>query len=337
MSMSSSISSSDLLSQWSRWLVIFACTIAFGTSLLFVFVIMVDPYDSGRFGFLGIEGVNDWNQRTASASRARDPRFDSAVIGNSHGQILNPAELSRLTGAHFVQLTVPGTASREQLAILDFFMRHHQRVDGLVIITDEVWCTHDPALPPAASFPFWLYGDSKLNYASRLLSWRALDHSFQRIMIGLGLRNRSDPDGFSNYEEPKIQDRHPDTVEQNYHPSSAGTVSDFFPAIKLLDGAIRGLPASVAIVLVVPPTLYTAIPRLGSVEAAEQQVCNAALKGLVAGRPNSNFIDYRIDSALTRDRLNFVDVSHYRAKVARKMEEGIAASIRSGEAARIDF
>jgi hypothetical protein len=337
MSMSSSISSSDPMSQWSRWLAIFGCTIAFGTSLLFVFMIVVDPYDSGQFGFLGIQGVNDWNQRTASASRARDPRFDSAVIGNSHGQILNPAELSRLTGAHFVQLTVPGTASREQLAILDFFVRHHQRVEGVVIVTDEVWCTHDPALPPAASFPFWLYGDSAFNYASRLLSWRALGHSFQRVMIALGLRNRSDPDGFSNYEELKIQDRHPDAVEQKYQPSSASAVSDFFPAIRLLDGVIKGLPATVPIVLVVPPTIYTAIPPVGSLEAAEQHLCDAALKELVAGRPNSNFINYHIDSALTRDRLNFVDVSHYRAKVARKMEEGIAASIRSGEAARIDF
>jgi hypothetical protein len=337
MSMSSSISSSDPVSQWSRWLVSFLCTIAFGTSLLFAFVIVVDPYDSGRLGFVGIDGVNDWNQRTASASRARDPRFDSAVIGNSHGQILNPAELSRMTGARFVQLTVPGTASREQLAILDFFMRHHQRVDGLVIITDEVWCTHDPALPLAAPFPFWIYGDSTLDYVSRLLSWRALGHSFQRVMIDLGLRNRSDPDGFSNYEELKIQDRHPDAVEQNYQPSPAGSVSDFFPAIRLLDSVIRRLPASVPVVLVVPPTFYTAIPRPGSTEAAEQDTCDAALRGLVAGRPNSNFINYRIDYALTRDRANFVDVSHYRAKVARKMEEGIAASIRSGEAAKIDF
>jgi hypothetical protein len=337
--MNSSISSSDHLSQWNRWLVILACTIAVGTSLLFVLMIMVDPYDSGRFGFLGIEGINDWNQRTANASRARDPRFDSAVIGNSHGQIISPAALSRSTGAHFVQLTVPATSSREQLAILDFFLRHHPRVEGLVIITDEVWCTHDPALPPAASFPFWLYGDSTLDYASRLLSWRAIGHSFQRIMIGLGLRHRSDPDGFSDYEESKIRDRHPDDVEQNLPSSSAGTgiASNFFPAVRLLERVISRLPASVPIVLVIPPTFYTAIPQPGSIEAAERNGCNTALKSVVAGRLNSNFINYSVDNALTRDRMNFVDVSHYRAKVARKMEEGIAASIRSGEAARIDF
>ena len=42
--------------------------------------------------------------RTATASRARDPQFDSAIIGNSTAQLLNPAELSRSTGLRFVQL-----------------------------------------------------------------------------------------------------------------------------------------------------------------------------------------------------------------------------------------
>jgi hypothetical protein len=40
---------------------------------------------------------------------------------------------------------------------------------------------------------------------------------------------------------------------------------------------------------------------------------------------------------MTRDPTNFVDHIHYRAKIARKMEEGIVASIRLGEAAKIDF
>ena len=84
-------------------------------------MLAVDPYDSGRFGILGITGVVDESPRTANASRARDPQFDSAVFGNSTGQLLKPSELSQLTGSSFVQLTVPGTGPREQLAIMDFF------------------------------------------------------------------------------------------------------------------------------------------------------------------------------------------------------------------------
>jgi hypothetical protein len=57
----------------------------------------------------------------------------------------------------------------------------------------------------------------------------------------------------------------------------------------------------------------------------------------VAGRPHSNFIDYRIDNALTRDPANFADLIHYRAKIARKINQGVIASILQGSAARIDF
>ena len=54
-------------------------------------------------------------------------------------------------------------------------------------------------------------------------------------------------------------------------------------------------------------------------------------------RPRSNLIDYRVDNALTRERANFMDVGHYRAIIARRMEQGIAESIKSGDKAKIEF
>src|SRR5437764_15306817 len=112
--MSSSISSSDALradadaAAWGRWLAAFLGALALGAAAIFALVLAVDPYDSGRFGLLGIEGVYDESPRTANASRARDPQFDSAVFGNSTGQLLKPSEPSRLTGARFVPLAVSG-------------------------------------------------------------------------------------------------------------------------------------------------------------------------------------------------------------------------------------
>jgi hypothetical protein len=40
---------------------------------------------------------------------------------------------------------------------------------------------------------------------------------------------------------------------------------------------------------------------------------------------------------LTRDPANFMDFGHYRANIARRMELGIAESIRLGDKAVIDF
>jgi hypothetical protein len=79
------------------------------------------------------------------------------------------------------------------------------------------------------------------------------------------------------------------------------------------------------------------VPQPGTVAAEEREACNRALQQLVAGRPHSNFVNYRVDNALTRDRANWVDFIHYRPLIAAKILDGIAASIRLGEAAKIDF
>jgi len=120
-------------------------------------------------------------------------------------------------------------------------------------------------------------------------------------------------------------------------PPFAGKVSDVFPFQSLLGDLIRKLPADVPVVLLVPPTFYTIVPPPGSLAAVEHEACAAAFRRLVVSRPHSNFINYRVDNALTRDPANFADLIHYRAKIARKMEQGIADSIRLGEAAKIDF
>jgi hypothetical protein len=336
--MNSSISSSDNPSEWGRCLATFLGVVVLGACLIFAFMIVVDPYDSGRFGLLGIEGVDDRTAATANASRARDPHFDSAIIGNSTGQRLSPAELSDATGLHFVQLVAPGADPRGQLAILDFFLRHHQRVGAVVIVADTLWCRHDPLPQPENPFPFWLYGESTLAYAGRLFSWRALDHAFQRTAIGLGSRKRYDSDGSFNYEDHFPPGKHPVVAsQQNAAPAFTGTIDNPFPVAAMLAAVIKKLAADVSVVVLMPPTFYTSIPPAGSRGAAEQQACKAAFKPIVAGRPHSNFIDYRVDNALTRDPLNFVDLIHYRVKIAQKIQEGIAASIRSGEAAQIDF
>jgi hypothetical protein len=338
--MSSSISSSDAAnaSGWGRCLKACLGVLGITAALFLALMVLVDPYDSGRFGLLGIAGVDDKLPYTANASRARDPQFDAAIIGNSTGQLLKPAELSQSTAAHFVQLVAPGADPRGQLAILDFFIRHHHRVGALVVVIDDLWCVPGITLPAQETFPFWLYGDSTLAYAGHLFSWRSLDRAVQRITIGLGSRQRMEPDGFWSYEEvwPPGEKR-PPLGPQPSSPPFNGTASDTFPYRDMLDRAVRKLPPDVPVVLLVPPTFYTIIPQPGSQAAAERTACNAAFRSIVAGRPHSNLLDYRIDNALTRDPQNFADLIHYREKIARKLDRGIAESMRLGDAARIDF
>jgi hypothetical protein len=336
--MSSSISSSESTAEWGRWLGVFLAALALGAALVFAFTITIDPYDSGRFGFLGIAGVSDINPNTANASRARDPQFDSAIIGDSTAQRLKPSELSSMTGARFVQLTVPGTGPREQLAILDFFQRHHARIGAVIIAADDVWCTRDAALPPPHPFPFWLYGESKLDYAARLFSARSLGRAWRRVLIGLGLRERSRADGYWDYEATGPGDFQPEAAPAAEPVAPfAGTASEFFPAVARLKDAIGKLPAGVPVVLFAPPVFHTHIARAGSTAGAQDDACKKALKDAVDGRAKGAFIDYRVDDALTRDPANFTDYIHTSAKAARRMEREIAARVGVADKASSGF
>jgi len=305
-------------------------------ALVFALILVVDPYDSG-FGLFGIKGVDDASPRTANASRARDPQFDSAVIGNSTGQLIKPSELSRLTGVRFVQLTTPGTGPREQLAIMNYFVRHHPRIGALVITADAGWCLRDPALPLHHPFPFWLYGESRFDYVTHMFSSRALRHAGRRLMILAGRRQPSAADGYWDYEKEGAGEFAPVIAPRDDGRPAPAQVSEDFPGVALLDAAIRKLPAGVPVVLFVPPAFHTTIPRPGTLAAAEEAACKTALQKIVAGRPRSNFIDYRVDNALTRERANFMDFGHYRAIIARRVEQGIADSIKLGDKAKFEF
>src|SRR5262249_35703706 len=76
--------SEQMASAWRRCLVRFlaACGAVLGLTL--AVVILIDPYDSGRFPSLGIAGVSDNNQRTAYVSLGRSGKFDAAIVSDSH-------------------------------------------------------------------------------------------------------------------------------------------------------------------------------------------------------------------------------------------------------------
>lgn len=335
--MSSSISSSDAPApEWGRWLAVFLGVLVAAGGLVFAFLIAIDPYDSGRYVPSFIAGVSDDSPRTANASRGRDQNFDSAIIGNSSGQALRPATLSQLTGLRFVQLTVPGTGPREQLALLRWFMRHHPRIGALTFVTDSTWCTGNPALPLTHPFPFWLYSDSHFEYLSHLFSSRALGRSIRRIRLARGTRARSAPDGYWDYEVLGHTDFRADALIPDDFGVARGETWPGFPAIDLLRSFIAGI-GDTPVVIVMPPLMAANLPQPGTPGAARLQACKAALAQLVAGRPRSNFLDFRIDDPATRQPANFMDSMHYRAPVARAIEQRIAESLRLGNAVPAKF
>lgn len=336
--MSSSTSGSDADPGWGRSLKACLGTLIGAALLVLALMVLVDPYDSGKLGLLGIDGVDNRLTQITAASRARDPNFNAAILGNSTAQMIEPAELSRATGLRFVQLYVTGAIPRQQLAVLDFFLRHHKEVGALVIAADPGWCVHARPKEEGVPFPYWLYDNSVVTYAVRLISWQAIEQAFQRLSIGLGRRQRMNPDGFVSYEDIWPPGQFNEVGwPRDPAPAASSGMRATFPEIAALDDIVRKLPANVPVVIFVPPTFAATVPKPGTETALERGACDAALKNVVAGRARSNFISYRVDNELTRARDNFADFIHYRSKLARPIEQGIVASLRDGAKARIDF
>jgi hypothetical protein len=313
---------------WRGFVVRFVAVFFAALAVVLAFIVLVDPYDVGRFPTLGISGISDDNQRTENVSLGRSKKFNAAIFGNSHGQLLDPERLSQATGLSFVQLAIPGANAPEQIAMIHWFVRHHARIGALVIAADERWCGTDPQ--PWKWFPFWLYGDSDVQYLVNSLNSRSAGAGIRRIKNAFGLVNASNPRGYDDYEIGIAKDYRFDFPLPSAKP--APTASEIaavelgnrpFPAIDRLAAEIAAAPADTPLVILFPPQYYATLPD-EAYAAAVLKECKARFARLATGAPRRGFLDFFVDSPITRDSDNFNDIEHYRAPVARRIEQEIA-------------
>jgi hypothetical protein len=212
---------------WRRCAIAFLAVFFGGIGSIYAFLLVVDPYDTGRFPTPLPPGVVDTGQRTANASRGRDPRFNATVFSNSRGQMLDPAKLSDMTGLSFVQLTTPGSGPKEHMTMMRYFVRHHPDAEAFALNVDERWCGHDPSLPVIFPFPFWLYrGD--LEYLAHPLSTRIFATAQNRIKLAMGWVTPSDPRGYTDYETGRVWNFHPAIAADPGAPVQARPANTYF-------------------------------------------------------------------------------------------------------------
>jgi hypothetical protein len=307
------------------------CAIAFvtvffgGIGLIYAFLLVVDPWDTGRFPTPMPPGVSDIERRTATASRGRDPRFDSAIFGNSRTYSIDPEKLSMATGYEFVSLGTSDAGPREELLVTRYFLQFHPNPKAIVFSTDERWCGHDPSVPMLNLFPFWLYRGN-LEYLANLLSTRTIRAAQFRIKMVMGQLTQTDPRGYLDYEVGRTWSFHPPAAPAVAPPASEPVQANAsFPGIELFDGLLAELPRETRFILLMPPLYHTALPRPGSQEAADLLACKAALAHRL-GRQGVAFLDYQLDDPISHDPRNFMDMKHYRNNVARIIEDGIISA-----------
>jgi hypothetical protein len=220
------------------------------------------------------------------------------------------------------------------MTMMRYFVAHHPRIEAMVLNVDERWCDHDPSLPVAFPFPFWLYrGD--LEYLAHLLSTRAITFAQNRIKLTMGFVSPTDPRGYMDYETGRVRNFHPAIAADTGAVVPAKPANTYFPALEELDAVLAELPPQIAFVIVMPPVYQAMLPRPSTQLAADLPACKAALAHRIVDRPRSGFLDYLVDGPISRDPDNFMDQVHYRMNIARLIEAHVAAVLGVGANAGI--
>ena len=300
-----------------------ACGLALAVWSCFI---ALDPYDRG-FGLISRPGTLETGPRSAHVSRARDPRFNAAIIGNSHTQLLSPARLDRAADLQFVQLSVPGTGPREQAAMLDWLLSRNLAVKAVVLGVDAEWCQPDPAFPLLNPFPFWLYSPRLSSYLSGVFRFDAIDASLKRLGYLLGRAKPLPADGYWDYVQR--WPGKPGAFAAN--PKLAGVEIQFGadgkqPGGDKLASTLAVLPPDTLAIVLIPPVWSQAMPKTGSANARAERSCASALQKAALARPKTVFLDWRRDHQALRDPASFWDTTHYGHPVAELIEREIAAA-----------
>lgn len=316
-----------------RFLWTFAAALATGAAVVVALLVLLDPYDTGRWTPLRKPGVTMREPRFADVSRGRDPSFDAAIVGNSHVEELEPAALSAASGLHFVSLAVPGSGPREQLAVLDWFVRQRPAPPAaLVVGIDDSWCTGDPALSNDRPFPFWLYAQTGSDYLRGLVRLQSLADAFSRLAYLVGLRRRATPDGFLDYEPIYVKGGFAEPARRSARlaqplDTTVPNPSGRFPAAERLAATLTRLSDPTAVLLLRPPAFVTALPPAGTAAAATDAACRAAFAGVAAQRARTVLVDWRTDRPENRRPENYFEHTHYGRAVARLVESDIVATL----------
>ena len=324
---------------WWRFTLIFSVA-SFGfLAGLIALMFLVDPFDTGRSPLRLKEGVPQQGPRTANVSRGRDPTFNSAIIGNSRVQMIDPAALTEQIGIPFVALVVQGGLPKELLTTWDWFMAHRRAPPKVMVLgIDGVWCSDDLSkqLNP---FPYWLYSRSAIEYLQGLFRSSSLSGLRNYFSYLIGHRPQARPDGFWDYETvygvgTPQQLAHMRAELDKPQGTADVNLGSRFPAADAIAARLAALPPETIVVLVRPPVYITGLPEPGSRAAEAEQVCLDVFTKLAAKRPNTRIIDWRLDRPENRDPGHFFDHTHYRKILAKRIEAEIAAAVEDTRAAK---
>lgn len=320
-------------------------------AVLYLAILLIDPYDVVVFSPKIDRGVTASNQRFAWPAMARSQAYDSAIIGTSTTRLLKPAQLNRTIGGSFVNLSFNSGTAWEQSQILKLFARNHPHAKTVIFGIDSTWCHAGRPAPRLTGRPFpeWMYDDNPWNDLLNLLNLKTIEEAGKQIGHLTGLRpSPRKLGGYHDFLPPRAQydlkrarghiygaqgPRAPKPQDPPYEATSAERQVWRYPSHAHMAEMFAELPPKTLKIMLFVPIHRNAQPRPGSKAAAQLDECKRRLAAIAGQHANAHVLDFMIDSRITRTDTNYWDALHYGHEIAAELGRLIPQAVRTGAGA----
>lgn len=334
--MSSSISSSD---PWRRFFRLLAGGAAIAASIVYAFVVLVDPFDTLPLSPPADRPPVASNQRFSYPTLARAQRFDSAVFGTSSSRLIRPEVLNPLFGARFANLAMNDATVYEQSRLFQVFAKAHPAAKMMALGLDYRWCVTGPDYQRLTfrTFPEWLYQDNRWRGYREIFNLYAIQSAGQLFGIMIGIKQPDQGrDGYTSFVPP---DSTYDAARALTHLASEGPAipvgarsgepsSWEYPAMPALRDMLTTLPLTSRKILFFIPYNRRLLPEPGSAGAKVWDECRRRVVAEAAAVPNTLVVDFMRIGPISSADENYWDGIHYRTGIADRLARDLAAAGR---------
>ena len=323
---------------WAVYIKLLAGTAVGLLVLAGVFIFIMNPYmNLPGAPELGQAPVSQ-NQRFAYPAIARDPNFDSIVVGTSTGRLLDPTLLGKKLGGTWANLSMNSATAYEQMKILDLFSRNRAKVRYVLMVLDATWCSRNSKDEKYTFrlFPEWMFDDSPWNDFLYMLNDKALENAVRMAELLSGRRSaKYETNGFRDFTldfgqfDPKrsrgqLFPNGPESIPTTDLAPSYGNIAvSEFDSLNELKASFEQAAPKAGTIVIFPPLHIRYLARI----AHSITDCKAAAVKILGENPKTTIIDFMDDTVVTRDVSNYWDPVHFTNPVARMIEDQILSAL----------
>lgn len=286
------------------------------------------------------------NARYSFPALARNPHFDSALIGTSTSRELQPSVLNPLLDAHVVNLAMNAATAYEQYRLMTLFARHHPEAKYAFVGIDIVWCQNrrETEKYTPRPFPEWMYDENLWQGFAHIFDLYSLEQAGRQFAVRAGWRPAPyGLDGYTNflpdetrYDFARVK-KNLDQVAaaRDATPTLDGPLdaaekaaADDLPALPMLRKGLAAFSPSTRKIVFIVPYNVAGLAKPGTADDVRWQACKAAVAEILRATPGATGVDFMIPSPISREASNYWDGMHYRLGIGVRIAHDLVDASR---------